>query len=80
MQIGGDESRGYTRDGDGGQPVPAPGELGGKQPNVFLIAEKVSRERAPGDVAITSSSPCVLSRSVLVGFLLRFLRLQRETS
>ena len=52
VRIGDDKRRRHTRYGERGQPVPPPRELHRKQPDVFLIPEKVSWELAPGDLAL----------------------------
>jgi len=52
--IGDDQGRGNPGDGEGGEPLMAFGELHGKQPDVFLVLEEISREGAVGDVALCS--------------------------
>ncbi len=66
MWISGDETSSYTSDRNGRQPVLPSGDLRGKQPDVFLIVEKVSRKPAPGDVTFICCCS-VMSRSVFFG-------------
>lgn len=50
--ISDDEGRSRTRYGEGGEPLMAFGKPHGKQPDVFLVLEEISREGAVGDVAL----------------------------
>lgn len=54
VRVRDEEGRGHTGDGEGGEPLMAFGEPHGKQPDVFLILEEISREGAVGDVALSS--------------------------
>src|ERR1700694_4244941 len=54
VRISNDKRGRHSRYCERGQPVPPLGELHRKQPNVFLILKKVSRERPPGDLALCS--------------------------